>query len=81
MNAIAQSEKRNWRIAPAKPAVDPSRMLDVLLALDRMVVEVSMHLYDVKHKDRSTIRHNNRRLHAAVRKQFPQIIKRARTEE
>lgn len=78
MNAMAQSEKRNWR---TNPTVDPSRALDVLLALDRMVVEVSMHLYDVKRKDRSTIRHNNRRLHAAVRKQLPKILRRSRTRE
>ena len=81
MNAMAQSEKRNWRVSRTKPAVDPSRMLDVLLALDRMVVEVSMHLYDVKRKDRLTIRHNNRRLHAAVRKHLPQILRRSRTQE
>ena len=81
MNAMAQSEKRNWRLSRAKPVVDPSRMLDVLLALDRMVVEVSMHLYDVKRKDRSAIRHNNRRLHAAVRKQLPQILRRSRTQQ
>jgi hypothetical protein len=55
--------------------MDPTQMLDVLLALDRMVVEVSMHLYNVERRDRTRIRGNNRRLHAAVRKHLPRLLK------
>lgn len=71
----AKTVKRNWQISRTEDATDPSRMLDVLLALDRMVVEVSMHLYNVAHRDRTRIRGNNRRLHAAVRKQLPRLLK------
>lgn len=80
MNAMTHPQKRHRRISCTEPEIDPSRMLEVLLALDRMVVEVSMHLYNVERQDRSKIRHSNRRLHAAVRKQLPQILKRSRTQ-
>jgi len=72
---MTQPEKRNGQITRAEFAVDPRPMLDVLLALDRMVVEVSMHLYNVDRRDRSNIRGSNRRLHAAVRKQLPRLLK------
>ncbi|HEV3511787.1 MAG TPA: hypothetical protein VGS05_08805 [Candidatus Sulfotelmatobacter sp.] len=78
MNTMTQRDKRNWRMSRKEPAIDPTQMLDVLLALDRMVVEVSMHLYDVKRCERSTIRRNNRRLHAAVRKQLPRLLGQSR---
>ena len=81
MNAMTLPEKRHSRISRNKPAINPSQMLDVLLALDRMVVEVSMHLYNVERQDRSQIRHSNRRLHAAVRKQLPRILKRSRNRD
>jgi hypothetical protein len=54
-------------------------MLDVLLALDRMLVEVSMSLYDVPDSDRPTMRKHNRRLHNAVRQHMPRLLKTART--
>lgn len=75
MSALTQPEKRNWRIQRDESAVDPRPMLDVLLALDRMVVEVSMHLYNVDRRERSNIRGSNRRLHAAVRKHLPRLLK------
>jgi len=81
MNAMTLPEKRHSRISRNEPAINPSQMLDVLLALDRMVVEVSMHLYNVERQDRSQIRHSNRRLHAAVRKQLPRILKRSRNRD
>lgn len=52
-----------------------NEMLDVLLALDRMLVEVSMRLYNVPGSDRSTVRKQNRRLHAAVRQHLPRLLK------
>jgi hypothetical protein len=49
-------------------------MMDTLLALDRMLVEVSMRLYNVPRRDRFTLRKHNRRLHAAVRQQLPRLL-------
>lgn len=80
MKAMTHSGKRYPRISRKQPEIDPRRMLEVLLALDRMVVEVSMHLYNVERQERSKIRHSNRRLHAAVRKQLPRLLKRSRNE-
>jgi hypothetical protein len=53
---------------------DPEEMMDALLALDRMLVEVSMRLYNVPRRDRFTLRKHNRRLHAAVRQQLPRLL-------
>ena len=53
-------------------------MLDALLALDTMVVEVSMKLYHVESRDRALMRSQNRRLHAAVRQHLPRIFQRSR---
>ena len=75
MTAMTQPEKRHGRVTRDESAVDPRPMLDVLLALDRMVVEVSMHLYNVEVRDRANIRGSNRRLHAAVREQLPRLLK------
>ena len=74
---MAQPHKREWskpRNQDLRPR-DPKEMLDVLLALDRMLVEVSMRLYNVPGHDRSTVRKQNRRLHAAVRQQLPRLLK------
>jgi hypothetical protein len=50
--------------------------LEVLLALDRMLVEVSMQLYNIDPRDRSKMRRQNCRLHAAVREHIPQRFRR-----
>ena len=57
---------------------DPENMLDVLLALDRMLVEVSMRLYNVPHTDRATMRKENRRLHNAVKEHLPRLLQPSR---
>ena len=53
---------------------DPNEMMDDLLALDRMLVEVSMRLYKVPERDRFTMRKHNRRLHNAVRQHLPRLL-------
>ncbi len=53
-------------------------MLEILLALDRSIVEVSMQLYNVDQSDRRTMRAENGRLHDAFRTQFPRFLKAAR---
>ena len=57
---------------------DPSQALEILLALDRAVVEVSMQLYNVNERDRSEMRSQNQRLHSAARNHLPRLLKRAR---
>jgi hypothetical protein len=51
------------------------KMLDILSACDRGVVEFSMGLYNVPRRDRARMRQQNRRLHRAVRKFLPQLLR------
>jgi hypothetical protein len=60
------------------PENDPGEMLEMLLALDRSLVEVSMQLYNVDPRGRSEMRRDNRRLHSAMRNQLPRLLKSAR---
>jgi hypothetical protein len=50
---------------------DTNTMLDTLLALDRAVVELSMHIYNLPAQDRFVMRQQNQQLHNAVRKHLP----------
>jgi hypothetical protein len=59
---------------------DPAEMLDDLLALDRMLIEVSMRLYKVPQRERFTMRAQNRRLHDVVRQHLPRLLKPSRSQ-
>lgn len=58
---------------------NPGEMLDVLLALDRMVVELSLRVYKVSRRDRFLMRAQNRRLHDAVREHLPRLLEPSRS--
>lgn len=60
---------------------DPGEMLEMLLALDRSLVEVSMQLYNIDRRSRSKMRRENRRLHSAMRNQLPRLLKSARRKQ
>lgn len=78
MNSIVQqNRRRRHKVSSNMQARDAKLPLDVLFALDRMVVEVSMQLYNVHGRERARMRRENRRLHAAVRQHFPSLLKRA----
>jgi hypothetical protein len=55
--------------------VELQKMLDILSACDRGVVEFSMGLYNVPRRDRVLMRQQNRRLHRALRKCLPQLLR------
>jgi hypothetical protein len=78
---MTQPDKRRWRKLRNQllSQRDPKEMLDVLLALDRMLVEVSMRIYQVPRRDRLTLRKQNRRLHAAVRQHLPRLLQPSRS--
>lgn len=73
---MTHQNKREWRqLRNQVPRQhDPEQMMDVLLALDRMLVEISMRLYNVPGRDRFTMRKHNRRLHATVRQHLPRLL-------
>jgi len=56
------------------PEAESNDALDILLALDRFVLELSMRLYNIPRRERLTVRKQNRRLHGAVRKHMPQLL-------
>ncbi len=53
---------------------ESNNALDILLALDRFVVEVSMRLYNIPRRERLIVRKQNRRLHSAVRKHMLRLL-------
>jgi len=53
---------------------DLIKMLDILLALDRSVVEFSMRLYNVPLHDRVAMREQHLRLHRALREGLPRLL-------
>ena len=69
-------EKRRWHKLRRQlmRERDTNRLLDIMLALDRIVVEVSMRVYDVPRRDRLDMRKHNQRLHKAVRKSLPRLL-------
>lgn len=59
---------------------DSRKTLDLLLALDRVVVETSMRAYKISRRDRLIMREQNRRLHDAVRNHLPRILSSSRSQ-
>jgi hypothetical protein len=58
---------------------DLNKALDILLALDRMVVELSMRVYNIPRRNRFIMRQENQHLHDAVRKHLPRFVKPSRS--
>jgi hypothetical protein len=50
------------------------RLLNALRALDRTVVEISMHIYKVPRRDRTAMRKQHRCLHDAIRERLPRLL-------
>ena len=55
--------------------IDLDRLLEILSAFDRGMVELSMGLYNVSRHDQMLMRRQNRRLHRALRKSLPRLLK------
>ena len=55
--------------------IDLDRMLEILSAFDRGMVELSMGLYNVPRRERIRMRQQNRRLHRALRRSMPGLLK------
>lgn len=66
-NKTLLSGPRNQTIGES----DAHTMLELLLALDRALVELSMHMYNLPVGDRFVMREQNQRLHDAVREHLP----------
>ena len=73
MNRISSYETRKWR-SQLRCERDLSKLLDLVMALDRIVVELSMQIYEVPRRERFAMRKHNRRLHHVVRKRLPGLL-------
>jgi hypothetical protein len=69
--------QRKWRKLQSQIRTqrDPKQILDVLLTLDRMLVEVSMRPYNLPQHERFSVPAQNRRLHAAVKQHLPRLLR------
>jgi hypothetical protein len=81
MNRLARRGKQrlgNKRGHRGMRGCESNETLEALLALDRMVIEVSLRAYGVPRGQRSLMRRQNRRLHRQVRAQWPRLLEIAR---
>ena len=79
-NRMTLHDQRKWRKLRNQlmSERDVSKLLDTILALDRIVVELSMRIYNVPRRDRFVMRKQNRRLHNAVRQRLPRLLEPSR---
>lgn len=73
------SSRRRTAHASSRRTAELQRMLDLFLAVDRGVVEFSMNIYNLSRRDRIAMRKQNRRLHHALREEFPQLLRTSRS--
>ncbi len=72
-NSARLRKARKEGIRPA----DVDQLLEVIRVLDRGVVEISMHIYQVPRRERALLREQHRRLHEAIRERLPDFVKKA----
>jgi hypothetical protein len=73
---MPKARTTKWRKAstPTLHRAELEKLLEILSACDRGVVEFSMGLYNVPRSDRVTLRRQNRRLHRALKSYLPQLL-------
>jgi hypothetical protein len=73
---MSQPTKRRGRKSCSSgiPASDVDKFLNAFRTLDRTVVEISMHIYKIPHRDRTAMLKQHRRLHDTVRKRLPRFL-------
>jgi len=78
---MTQQDERKWRELGNQviSRSDLNKVLDILLALDRIVVEHSMRTYNIPRRDRFIMREQNRRLHNAVREYLHRLVEPSRS--
>jgi len=72
--AKARTAKLRKASTPMLHRVELEKLLEILSACDRGVVEFSMGLYNVPRSDRAIVRRQNRRLHRALKSYLPQLL-------
>jgi hypothetical protein len=74
---MPKARTAKWRKAstPTLHRAELEKLLEILSACDRGVVEFSMGLYNVPRRDRAIMRRQNRRLHRALKSHLPQLLR------
>jgi hypothetical protein len=72
--ATTQSTKGRKSRDPIPHGDELYKLLEILSACDRGVVEFSMGLYNVPRRERALMRRQNRRLHRALKACLPQLL-------
>lgn len=80
---MSQPNKPTWQKLrnSAVRARDVNKLLDALRALDRTVVEISMHIYKIPRRDRALMRAHHRRLHDTIRERLPRFLSKSAAME
>lgn len=55
-------------------ASDIHKLLNALRALDRIVVEISMHIYKIPWRDRTAMLEQHQCMHEFIRERLPRIL-------
>ena len=73
---MAQPTKRVSRNLRARAvrASHVSKLLNTIRAVDRQVVEISMHIYKIPRRDQAAMLKQHRRLHEAIRECLPSFL-------
>ena len=78
---MSQPKKGQWqKLRPhSLQANDVDKLLHALRALDRTVVEISMHIYKIPQRDQMAMREQHRRLHDSIRERLPRFLSNSAT--
>ena len=73
---MSRLHKQPWQqlLSHRVRASDVDKLVDALLALDRTVVEISMHIYKIPRRDRAAMLEQHRRLHDTLRERLPWFL-------
>ncbi|HXZ80940.1 MAG TPA: hypothetical protein VEG30_13505 [Terriglobales bacterium] len=67
---MTQQEKKQRELSNAATAANPTRNLDLILELDRKMLEFCMGIYSISPREKLRMRAQIQRLHAAFKKQL-----------
>ncbi|HXY06784.1 MAG TPA: hypothetical protein VEI52_02935 [Terriglobales bacterium] len=73
---MSQPNRQPWRKLRSHGgrASDVDQLLNALRVLDRIVVEISMHIYKIPRRDRAAMLEQHRCLHDTIRERLPRFL-------
>jgi len=73
---MSQPNRQPWRKLRSygSRASDVDKLLNALCALDRIVVEISMHTFKIPRLDRAAMLEQHRCMHDTIRERLPRLL-------